>query len=76
MTTPAPNQTQYNQLIASKNGVITQRNLEVGQVVSAGQAVYQLAIDGERDVVVGVPEQLISSIKTGQVAEVSSVVEA
>lgn len=65
------NQTQYNQLIASKNGVITQRNLEVGQVVSAGQAVYQLAIDGERDVVVGVPEQLISSIKTGQVAEVS-----
>lgn len=65
------NQTQYNQLIASKNGVITERNLEVGQVVAAGQAVYQLAIDGERDVVVGVPEQLISSIKVGQAATVS-----
>ncbi|AYO56135.1 efflux RND transporter periplasmic adaptor subunit [Acinetobacter wuhouensis] len=60
------NQTGYNQLIANKNGVITQRNIEIGQVISAGQAAYQLAIDGDREVVIGVPEQAISEIKVGQ----------
>lgn len=67
----ANNQTQYNRLMATKNGVITQRDLEVGQVVAAGQAVYQLAIDGERDVVIGVPEQTIQHMKVGQSAWVS-----
>ena len=60
------NQTGYNQLVANKNGVITQRNIEVGQVVAAGQAAYQLAIDGDREVVIGVPEQSISEVKVGQ----------
>ncbi len=60
------NQAGYNQLISNKNGVITERNIEVGQVISAGQAAYQLAIDGEREVVIGVPEQAIAQIKTGQ----------
>ncbi|WP_111860253.1 efflux RND transporter periplasmic adaptor subunit [Acinetobacter sp. CFCC 10889] len=67
----AANQTQYNQLFANKSGVITQRNIEVGQVISAGQAAYQLAIDGERDVVIGVPEQAINQIKVGQDAWVT-----
>ncbi|ENX38482.1 efflux RND transporter periplasmic adaptor subunit [Acinetobacter sp. NIPH 2100] len=60
------NQTGYNQLVSNKNGVITQRQIEIGQVIAAGQAVYQLAIDGEREVVFGVPEQAVSSIKVGQ----------
>ncbi|MCG4650986.1 hypothetical protein L0P02_13525, partial [Bifidobacterium longum] len=51
------NQTGYNQLLANKNGVITARNIEVGQVVAAGQAAYQMAITGDREVVIGVPEQ-------------------
>lgn len=62
------NQTGYNQLISNKNGVITARNIEIGQVVSAGQAAYQLAIDGEREVVIGVPEQAVTEIKVGQAA--------
>ena len=62
------NQTSYNQLVSNKNGVITQRNIETGQVVAAGQAAYQLAIDGEREVVFGVPEQAVSTIKVGQPA--------
>src|SRR5690554_3110540 len=37
----AQNQTVYNRLVANKNGVITARNIEVGQVVAAGQAAYQ-----------------------------------
>lgn len=65
------NQTGYNQLIANKNGVITQRNIEIGQVIAAGQAAYQLAIDGDREVVIGVPEQAISEIKVGQNAWVT-----
>lgn len=65
------NQTGYNQLVANRNGVITERNIEVGQVIPAGQAAYQLAIDGEREVVIGVPEQAISQIKVGQTAFVT-----
>ena len=65
------NQTSYNQLVSNKNGVITQRNIETGQVVAAGQAAYQLAIDGEREVVFGVPEQAVSTIKVGQPAWVT-----
>lgn len=68
--TSAFNQTQYNQLKAAKRGVITERHVEAGQVVAAGQAVYSLAIDGERDVVIGVPEQLIPQLKVGQAAMV------
>ncbi|WP_445116935.1 efflux RND transporter periplasmic adaptor subunit [Acinetobacter sp. WZC-1] len=67
----AANQTGYNRLIAGKSGVITERNIEVGQVVAAGQAAYQLAMDGDRDVVIGVPEQAISEIKAGQNAWVT-----
>lgn len=65
------NQTDYNQLRATKNGVITERNIEVGQVLAAGQVAYQLAIDGEREVVIGVPEQAVAEIRVGQEATVS-----
>ncbi len=67
----AKNQTAYNQLIATRNGAITARNIEAGQVVAAGQAAYELAIAGEREVVIGVPEQAISEIKVGQAATVT-----
>ena len=67
----AKNQTAYNQLIATRNGVITARNIETGQVVAAGQAAYELAIAGEREVVIGVPEQAIAEIRVGQAALVT-----
>ena len=65
------NQTRYNQLVAKRNGIITQRNIEVGQVISAGQPAYELAMDGDREVVIGVAEQAISTIKVGQPAWVT-----
>ena len=65
------NQTSYNQLIANKNGVITERNIEIGQVISAGQPAFQLAISGDREVMIGVPEQAIAQIKVGQDAIVT-----
>lgn len=65
------NQTSYNQLIANKNGVITERNIEIGQVISAGQPAFQLAISGDREVVIGVPEQAIPKMTVGQDAVVT-----
>lgn len=67
----AANQTSYNRLLANKNGVITQRNIEIGQVIAAGQVAYQLAIDGNREVVIGVPEQAVAKIQVGQDAWVT-----
>lgn len=65
------NQTSYNRLVAHKSGVITARHIEVGQVVAAGQAAYEIALGTERDVVIGVPEQAISDIQVGQAAWVT-----
>jgi membrane fusion protein, multidrug efflux system len=46
------------ELHARAAGVITARNLEVGQVVQAAQSVFTLAQDGERDAVFDVPESM------------------
>lgn len=48
----------YTALRAEAAGVITARNLEVGQVVQAAQPVFSLAQDGERDAVFDVYESL------------------
>src|ERR1700758_1926340 len=47
------------ELHARAAGVITARNIEVGQVVQAAQSVFTLAQDGERDAVFDVPESLL-----------------
>ena len=46
------------ELHARAAGVITARNLEVGQVVQAAQSVFTLAQDGDRDAVFEVPESM------------------
>ena len=48
----------YTELRASAAGVITERHLEVGQVVQAAQPVFTLAQDGERDAVFDVSESM------------------
>ncbi|MGX9120843.1 efflux RND transporter periplasmic adaptor subunit [Mesorhizobium sp. BHbsci] len=48
----------YTELKANADGVITSRNIEVGQVVSAAQAAFTLAHDGPRDAVFNVFEAL------------------
>ncbi|MDH6260437.1 efflux RND transporter periplasmic adaptor subunit [Bradyrhizobium sp. BR13661] len=48
----------YTVLRAEADGVITARNLEVGQVVPAAQPVFSLAQDGERDAVFDVYESV------------------
>lgn len=62
----ADNQAAYTVLRAPQSGVIVQRTAEVGQVVAAGQQVFVLAADGEREVSIAVPEQSIKRLSIGQ----------
>jgi multidrug efflux system membrane fusion protein len=62
----ASNQAGYAVLRASQDGVIARRMAEVGQVVAAGQTVFTLAADGEREVSISLPEQAFERFKVGQ----------
>ena len=62
----ASNQAGYAVLRAPQAGVIARRLVEVGQVVAAGQTVFTLAADGEREVLIGVPEQFVDRFRIGQ----------
>src|SRR5690606_38387089 len=62
----ARNQVTYAVLTAPQDGVIARRLAEVGQVVAAGQTVFTLAADGEREVLIGVPEHAIDRFQVGQ----------
>jgi multidrug efflux system membrane fusion protein len=61
----ADNQTGYAVLRASQDGVIARRQVEVGQVVAAGQTVFTLAADGEREVLISLPEQNYGRFRIG-----------
>lgn len=62
----AGNQAAYTVLRASADGVISARRVEAGQVVAAGQTVFLLAADGEREVVISLPESVIERARVGQ----------
>ncbi len=66
----AKNQAGYATLAAERNGVVSQVLAEAGQVVGAGQAVFRLAPDGEREVAISIPESEIGVFKPGQAATV------
>lgn len=61
----ARNQADYASLKAPRDGVIAQRLAEAGQVVAAGQAVFVLAVDGDREVRIDLPEQDVGHFKIG-----------
>lgn len=62
----ARNQRSYATLRAPDDGVIAARMAEAGQVVAAGQPVFRLAVAGEWEVRVAVPEQNVAEIQVGQ----------
>lgn len=66
----AKNQTQYTQLRAPYPGLIALSKVEAGQVVAAGQTVFMLAIDGEREISFNIPEHIIDRFTIGQAVEV------
>ncbi len=53
-------QLSYTDLRAGVAGTVTARNAEVGQVVRAGDAVFAIARDGDRDAVFNVYEGLLA----------------
>ena len=57
------NQLGYSILYADKDGVVSNVNVEVGQVVGAGQAVLTLVQDGEREVEINVPENRVEELR-------------
>jgi multidrug efflux pump subunit AcrA (membrane-fusion protein) len=67
----ARNNLQYNTLVADHDGLITSENADTGQVVSAGQAVYGLAWNGDTDVILDAAESELGRIAVGQSAKVT-----
>jgi len=61
----AHNQAGYSELKADAAGVVTNIRAEVGQVVSAGAPVVDVARDGEKEVAIAVPENEIRFFKPG-----------
>ena len=57
------NQAGYATLAADVDGVVTQVDAEVGQVVAAGTPVVQLAKNGEKEVVIGLPEDKVELLR-------------
>ncbi len=64
------NQKSYGQLVAENNGVVSATLVEVGQVVSAGQAIVRVAQDGNREVLVAIPESAYAALKVGMPADI------
>lgn len=64
--TEAKNQVAYADLTADMSGIVTAINADVGQVVSSGTPVITVAVDGEKEVQVAVPEMDIAQFKVGK----------
>lgn len=62
----ARNQAGYSQLRAPRDGAISSRQAEAGQVLAAGQPVFGLAADGGREVAFALPESNLRDFSVGQ----------
>ncbi|RWB67221.1 MAG: efflux RND transporter periplasmic adaptor subunit [Mesorhizobium sp.] len=62
----AQNQVRYTDLKASEDGIVTTISADIGQVVGAGTPVMTVAVDGEKEVLIAVPEMDIAGFKPGK----------
>jgi RND family efflux transporter MFP subunit len=62
----ARNQVAYSDLKSDQKGIVTTVSADVGQVVSAGTPVVTVAVDGEKEVQIAVPEMDVSHFQTGK----------
>ncbi|WP_376745842.1 efflux RND transporter periplasmic adaptor subunit [Sinorhizobium psoraleae] len=62
----AKNQVTYTDLKSDQNGIVTAINADIGQVVGTGTPVVTVAVDGEKEVQIAVPEMEISEFKPGK----------
>ncbi|MDI6838552.1 MAG: efflux RND transporter periplasmic adaptor subunit, partial [Rhizobiaceae bacterium] len=66
----AKNQVAYTKLHADMAGIVTAVNGEPGQVVGSGTPVVTIAMDGEKEVQVAVPETEIANFAAGAAVKV------
>lgn len=59
----ANNQQAYTVLLAPQDGVVTALDVEVGEVVQAGQRAVSISADGEREVAISIPESRLAEIR-------------
>ncbi len=59
------NATQYGELRADSDGVVTALSAEVGQIVAAGTPVLKVSAGSQKDVVFSVPEGVVGMLKRG-----------
>jgi len=57
------NQAGYATLVADVDGVVTGVDAEVGQVVTPGTPVVRLAKTGEKEIVIGLPEDKVDTLR-------------
>lgn len=57
------NQAAYASLVSDIDGVVTAVDAEVGQVVAAGTPVVRVAKAGEKEVVIGIPEDKVDTLR-------------
>jgi len=67
----AQNQVHYTDLKASRAGIVTAVSADVGQVVGAGTPVMTVAVDGEKEVSIAVPEMDIAGFRPGKEVKAS-----
>ncbi|WP_395450555.1 efflux RND transporter periplasmic adaptor subunit [Aminobacter sp. UC22_36] len=67
----ARNQVGYAELRADQNGIVTAVNADAGQVVGAGTPVVAVAVDGDKEVQIAVPELEIAQFQPGKPVKVS-----
>lgn len=65
------NQSAYTALRAGHDGIVTAVNLEVGQVVAAGQPVLRFARPEEKEVLINVPENRIDEVREAGAAVIA-----
>lgn len=66
----AKNQVAYTELKTDRKGIVTAISADTGQVVGVGTPVALVAIDGEKEIQIAVPETDISHFKQGQAVKV------
>jgi len=62
----AKNQVGYTDLKAGEDGIVTAISADIGQVVGAGTPVMTVAVDGEKEVLIAVPEMDIAEFRPGK----------
>ncbi|MDP9633543.1 UNVERIFIED_ORG: RND family efflux transporter MFP subunit [Ensifer adhaerens] len=61
----AKNQVTYTELVADRSGIVAAIAADVGQVVGSGTPVATVAVDGEKEVLIAVPEVDVANFKPG-----------